>query len=134
MLSHLALQEAQNATNLLQRKTLAAKLRDDGDLNHFFRKINAFVPFVPRRYDFSLVPPLQLTKADLRDLRNIRACVGPLAGRQIRTDFPCFEHSARIPFGISKGSPNCTRPTARVKHHFGRPASAAAYELDDLNR
>ncbi len=77
--THLALQESKNTADLLQREALSAKLGNHGDLDHFFRKVDALMALVPGRDDFTLIPPLQLAKAHLGDLRDVGTCICPLA-------------------------------------------------------
>src|SRR5260370_16108033 len=59
-LAHFALQEAQHAADLLQRKSLAAEFRDHGDLDHFRGEAASAMTFVAPRYQLGFVPPLQL--------------------------------------------------------------------------
>src|SRR3954469_20978562 len=112
--AHLTLQKAQHTPNLLQGKAFAPEFRNNRNLDYFFRQINTFVALMARRNYLAFVPPLKLTQADLSDLRNISAVVCPMSWQKIRTDLPCFEHIARVPFPLN-GTPNCTRPCALVK-------------------
>jgi hypothetical protein len=57
-LSHFALQESQNAPNLLQRKAFAPKFGYYGDFYYLFGKVNAFVAFVMWGNYLTFIPPL----------------------------------------------------------------------------
>ena len=80
-LAHFLLQEPQHAADFLQRESLTPQFGDHRNFNHFLRKVNAPVAFLARRNDVTLIPPLQLAKADAGDARYIAAGVALLLGR-----------------------------------------------------
>src|SRR5580704_15570462 len=70
-LAHFALQEPQDAPDLLKRKSLTAQFGDNRNFDYFGGLVDALVPLMPGGYHLALVPPLQLTQTDLGDARNV---------------------------------------------------------------
>ncbi len=98
--SHFALQEAEHAADLLQRESLAPQFGDYRDFDHLGREVHAAMPLMPRRNHFPLIPPLQLPKTDLGNLRNFTRGIRPFldAGPSVRL-FLALNIMGRFRFG-----------------------------------
>jgi hypothetical protein len=76
--TELALQETYDAANLLQRKTALAEFADDSYFGQVVERIDALVSLAGGNNNASLIPPLQLTKADAGQLHYVTGCKGLL--------------------------------------------------------
>jgi len=61
----------------LERKALPAELGNDRNLDHLSGVIDPAVAFVTGRYDFALIPPLELPQADLRNVGDLHGRIRP---------------------------------------------------------
>src|SRR5712691_3354472 len=92
--AHLFLEEAEHAPDLLQGKSLAAEFGDDGDLNDLGWEVHPPVPFVPRRDDLALIPPLQLPQAHDCDNGDFSGGISSVGRGGFGTALANFEHIA----------------------------------------
>ena len=68
------LQKADDPTNLLQRESTFAQLADHGHFGQIVERIDAIVSFAYWNHDAALVPPLELARADSRELHYCAGC------------------------------------------------------------
>ena len=76
--AQLALEEANDPADLLQRKTSLSQFADDGYFSQVVERIDALVAIAGGNHDATLVPPLQLTQADAGKLDHVAGCKGRL--------------------------------------------------------
>src|SRR6266576_1039024 len=73
-----AVEEADDLSYSLQRKSFAAKLADDDDLGELIHRVAATMPLALRSNDAALVPPLQLAGGDAGQGDDVSRCVAIL--------------------------------------------------------
>src|SRR5208283_2961276 len=73
-LAELALQEADDSADLLQRESPLTQLADNGDLGQVIERIHALVAVAGWNDDTALVPPLELTQADAGQFYDVAGC------------------------------------------------------------
>ena len=95
--SAFAFEEARDAPDPLEGKSLAEKLADHDHFEDLGGTVRPVVAFAAGADDLALVPPLQLAQAHPGNPRDLAGGEGPV-GEQIRTGLLCFEHKALFLF------------------------------------
>ena len=73
-----ALEETNDAADLLQRKAALAQFADHGNFSEVVERIDALMAVASGNDDAALVPPLQLTQADAGQSNHVAGCKGRL--------------------------------------------------------
>lgn len=73
-LAEFTLQKSHDLANTLEREAFSPELANDSDFSEVFHRVKATMSFANRRDDVTLIPPLQLSRCDARQLYDFARC------------------------------------------------------------